>query len=97
MVLILVRKVPTSLKGELSRWLMEPIPGVFLGHVSALVRDGLWKRCQEKVGKGGAILVHPWRNEQGFLLATCGELPREIIDWEGLYLARKHPKEQPPE
>lgn len=89
MVLILVRKVPTSLKGELSRWLMEPLPGVFLGHVSRLVRDGLWRRCQERVGPGGVILVYPWPNEQGFRVETCGDLPREIIDWEGLYLVRK--------
>lgn len=89
MILILVRKVPTSLKGELSRWLMEPMPGVFLGHVSQIVREYLWERCLDKVRKGGAILVYPWPNEQGFRIRSCGEMPREIVDYEGLYLARK--------
>jgi CRISPR-associated protein Cas2 len=87
--MILVRNVPTSLKGELSRWLMEPLPGVFLGHVSAIVRDALWDKCREKCGKGGCILLYPWPSEQGFRAFTYGNLPRDIVDHEGLYLVRK--------
>lgn len=92
MVLIMVRSVPTSLKGELSRWLMELLPGVFLGHVSALVREALWERCRSGAGRGGCILVYPFPNEQGFRAHTHGTLPCEIVDYEGLYLVRTQPR-----
>ena len=45
MVVIILEKVSASLRGELSRWLIEPKPGVFIGHVSAMVRDKLWEKC----------------------------------------------------
>ena len=32
MVVIILEKVSASLRGELSRWLIEPKPGVFIGH-----------------------------------------------------------------
>ena len=41
MIVMILENVPTSLRGELSRWLLEPRAGVFVGHVSARVRDKL--------------------------------------------------------
>ena len=45
MVVMIMESVPVSLRGELSRWLIEPHPGVFLGHLTAMVRDRLWERA----------------------------------------------------
>jgi CRISPR-associated protein Cas2 len=89
MVVIILEKAATSLRGELSRWLMEIRPGVFLGHVSALVREALFERCRERIRDGGVIMIAPAQTEQGFRIWVAGNLSREIVDFEGLYLARK--------
>jgi CRISPR-associated protein Cas2 len=89
MVVIILEKVPTTLKGDLSRWLMELRPGVFLGYVSALVRDALFERCRERMRDGGVMMIAPAQTEQGFRIWTAGNLTREIVDYDGLYLARK--------
>ena len=55
MVVIILQKVPVRLRGELSRWLLEPTPGVFLGHVNAMMRDKLWEKCCQKCEEGGVF------------------------------------------
>ena len=87
MVMIL-EKVPTSLRGELSRWLIEPHPGLFVGHVSGMVRDKLWDKCCAKVKEGGAIQIWATNNEQRFAIRTFGETKREVVDFDGLQLIR---------
>jgi CRISPR-associated protein Cas2 len=88
MVIFILEKVPSGLRGELSRWLLEPKAGVFVGKVSALVRDLLWEKiCQESRG-GSALLIHASPTEQGFDLRLWGEPRRRVEDFEGLYLIR---------
>lgn len=85
---MILEKVPTSLRGELTRWLIEPHPGLFVGHVSALVRDKLWEKCCSKVKEGGAIQIWATNNEQRFAIRTFGETKREVVDFDGLQLIR---------
>ncbi|HEY79739.1 MAG TPA: type I-E CRISPR-associated endoribonuclease Cas2, partial [Caldilineae bacterium] len=66
MVVIILEKVPTSLRGELSRWLIEPHTGVFVGHVSAMVRERLWMKVCSKLRGGGALLIYSTNNEQRY-------------------------------
>lgn len=87
MVLIL-ESVPVGLRGELTRWLIEPHPGVFVGHVSALVRDRLWLKCCEKLQDGGAVQLWSVPNEQHFAIRAYGTPRREVVDFEGLKLIR---------
>jgi CRISPR-associated protein Cas2 len=88
MVILILEKVPRGLRGELSRWFLEPKAGVFVGKVSALVRDLLWdKVCQDCRG-GAALLIHSSDREQGFALRTFGETSRRVEDFEGLLLIR---------
>ena len=87
---MILEKVPTSLRGELSRWLIEPHPGLFVGHVSGMVRDKLWDKCCAKVKEGGAIQIWATNNEQRFAIRTFGETKREVVDFDGLQLIR-HP------
>jgi CRISPR-associated protein Cas2 len=89
MVVMILEKVPTSLRGELTRWLIEPHPGVFVGHVSALVRDKLWEKCVKKLGDGGMIQMWSTNTEQHFAIRSWGQTDREIVDMEGLWLVRK--------
>ena len=88
MVVLIVERVPTGLRGELSRWMVEPRAGLFVGRVSGLVRDKLWDTVCAKAKDGGAALIYTAPTEQGFAVRTWGERARELVDWEGLTLVR---------
>jgi CRISPR-associated protein Cas2 len=88
MVVIILESVPTSLRGELTRWLIEPHPGVFVGHLSGMVRDRLWEKCCQKVKEGGVLQLWSTNNEQRFAIRTFGTTRRELVDFEGLQLIR---------
>ena len=87
-MVIVLERVPVSLRGELTRWLLEPHPGVFVGHVSALVRDRLWVKCCEKSKQGSVFQAWTTNNEQHFMMRAHGASDREVIDCEGLRLIR---------
>ena len=86
MMVIILEKPPASLRGELSRWLIEPYPNVFLGHVSAMVRDRLWDRCCKSCRTGGVVQVWTTNTEQRFKIRMFGNTNRRVIDLEGLQL-----------
>ncbi|MBC8444545.1 MAG: type I-E CRISPR-associated endoribonuclease Cas2 [Chloroflexi bacterium] len=88
MVVIILENVPTSLRGELTRWLIEPRPGVFVGHVNAMVRDLLWQKCCSKMGAGGVLQIWSTNTEQRFQMRARGDTRREIIELDGLQLIR---------
>ena len=86
MVVMILERVPASLRGELTRWMLEPKAGVFVGTMSAMVRDKLWqKACQEARG-GAGILIHSSDTEQGFAVRLWGSPTRAVVDFEGLWL-----------
>lgn len=91
MVVLLVEKVHGGLRGELSRWMVELRSGVFVGNLSAMVRDKLWEETCRKLRSGAAILVYTTNNEQGFALRLSGDLRREVADFDGLLLVRERP------
>jgi len=64
-IVIVVAACPVGLRGHLTRWLLEISAGVFVGKVSARVRDLLWIRTVDMVKSGRAIMVHTADNEQG--------------------------------
>lgn len=86
MVVMILERVPASLRGELSRWLIEPHPGVFIGHVSGMVRDRLWEKCCQQRDMGGILQAWSTNNEQRFTIRTYGDTRRAIVDFEGLQL-----------
>jgi CRISPR-associated protein Cas2 len=86
MVVFIMERVPVSLRGELTRWMLELKAGVFVGNVSALVRDLLWQKVAESLNGGGAILIHSSDTEQGFDIRYSGETSRRVRDFEGLLL-----------
>ncbi len=89
MVVMIMESVPVGLRGELSRWLIEPHPGVFLGHLTAMVRDRLWERACSDCRDGGLIQMWTTNNEQRFSVRVYGRTRREIIDLDGLQLVRR--------
>lgn len=88
MMVLVLEKAPPSLRGELTRWLLEPRTGVFVGDVSAQVRELLWGMVEEKIRAGGAVLIHSADREQGFALRSLGDTTRTLVDYEGLQLVR---------
>jgi len=88
MVVFILEKVRSSLRGDLSRWLFEVKPGVFTGKISALVRDELWQLVEQQLGKGSAVMIYPVNNEQGFSAEILGNPSRRLVDIEGLLLVR---------
>ncbi|MGW5134205.1 type I-E CRISPR-associated endoribonuclease Cas2e [Streptomyces sp. NPDC004135] len=88
MVVIATTAVPDHLRGALSRWTSEVVPGIFIGSVSARVRDQLWHAVTEVVGNGAAVLVHPATTEQGYAIRTAGTRRRIPDDFDGLTLIR---------
>lgn len=88
MVVMVLESVPASLRGELTRWLIEPHTGVFIGHVNAMVRDRLWKKCREAKRAGGVIQVWSTNTEQRFEIRMAGTTKRDVVDFDGLRLIR---------
>ncbi len=90
MVIFIVRAVPHQVRGTLSKWFIEPAPGVFVGSVSARVRDGIWDLLLGDKDSGSCTLLHPADNEAGFVVRTHGVADRRVADFDGLQLiARK--------
>lgn len=44
MIVIILNNCPPALRGDLTKWLQEVNTGVYVGQVSARVRDELWAR-----------------------------------------------------
>lgn len=93
MVVMILENVSPSLRGKLTRWLIEPRAGVFVGKISALVREKLWEMCVDNKKEGGVIQIWSDANEQGFSVRSEGDTSREVIDCEGLWLVLQPSKE----
>lgn len=88
MVVMILEKVPASVRGELTRWLLEPKTGVFVGKISAMVRERLWVKVCASAGTGGAMLIHASEGEQGYAMRLHGSTSRDLVDFDGLTLVR---------
>lgn len=95
-MVLAVRNLRPGFRGRLTRWLVQPQPGVYLGHLSGRVRERLWEVvCAEIDERGGsAVLITPASNEQGFEVRTRGTPPKLFVDFEGLTLP-KTPRKAP--
>ena len=87
MVVLILSAAPASLRGSMTRWLLEVSPGVFVGHLSARVRDQLWELVRAYIGEGRALLIWSVRTEQRFAIASLGH-EREPVDIEGCLVMR---------
>lgn len=86
MIVMILEKVAAGLRGELTRWLIEPRTGVFVGQVSARVRDALWEKAITRKSGGGVIQIWNTNTEQGFMIRSSGDTSRTLIEVEGLQL-----------
>jgi CRISPR-associated protein Cas2 len=84
-----IERVSPALRGYLSRWMLELAAGVFVGRLSASVRDRVWLRACAEVADGSAVLVEAADTEQGYRFRLWGVPPRVPEDFEGLMLVRE--------
>lgn len=90
---MILEKAPASLKGELSRWLIEPKAGVFVGNPSSRVRDEIWARAAGRIGEGSVLQI--WSDHsspQDYRYRCAGRPERGLIDLEGTALVRRAPR-----
>lgn len=88
-VVLVLDRVSPGLRGDLSRWLVEPKAGVFVGRVTPQVRDKLWNRVSARVSDGACLLVYESpQDEQRVAFRQIGERSRELVDLEGIRLVR---------
>jgi CRISPR-associated protein Cas2 len=87
-IVVVVTACPDRLRGQLTRWLLEISAGVFVGHASARVRELLWERIVEHVGRGKALMVHSTRGEQRLAFRVHNH-DWEPADYDGLTLMRR--------
>jgi CRISPR-associated protein Cas2 len=85
MMVLSLTDCPNALRGDLTRWLFEIDTNVYVGSVSARVRDELWKRVTENAKSGRAVLVYPAKNEQGLAFRVHNSR-WEVRDFDGLSL-----------
>lgn len=86
MIVMTLESVPPSLRGELTRWLIEVQTGVYVGHVSATVRDLLWDKVMQHARLGRCTQLYRSNNEQGFSIRMHGEQRRTLVDLDGYQL-----------
>jgi len=80
--------VTPSLRGELTRWLIQPKTGVFVGRIPARVRELLWQRVCRGRRAGAAVLIRSDDTEQGFSIETAGATSKLMVDFDGLILPK---------
>lgn len=88
MVVVVLTACPTGLRGDLTRWLLEIAPGVFVGNTSAKVRDRLWERIELLAKDGRAIMAYSTNNEQ-HMAFKVHQPDWQPVDVEGLELIKR--------
>lgn len=86
MTVILLERVSASLRGDLSKWLLEMGTGVFVGTVSARVREELYKKCADNAKQGSVWMTWKTNNEQGFDIRVHNPKNRIPVNYEGMWL-----------
>lgn len=86
MTVIILERVSISLRGELSRWMLEVQAGVFVGTLSAMVRKLVWDYLTTAVRSGAGAIIYQTNTEQGFAMEFCGKTSRRLRDFDGLQL-----------
>lgn len=93
MLVVVTENVPPRLRGRLAVWLLEVRAGVYVGDVSARVREMIWEQIGELAEQGNVVMVWAINSESGFEFQTHGENRRMPVDLDGLRLVSFLPQE----
>ena len=87
MVVLILERVPAGLRGDLSRWMIEPKAGIFLGRMTARLRDKLWEKAVDgQPGRGAACRHGTRRASRASSCAPTATLPERSSTWRGYIL-----------
>lgn len=82
---ITLKKVPNSLRGDLTKWMQEIATGVYVGNFNTKIRQQLWDRVTQNVSFGEATMSYVYQNEIGYEFETLSA-QREVVDYDGIPL-----------
>ncbi|MFT4104368.1 MAG: type I-E CRISPR-associated endoribonuclease Cas2e [Lacrimispora sp.] len=85
MTVVTLTNVPSSLRGDLTKWLQEISTGVYVGNINARIREALWKRIIDNIKQGQATMSYAKRNEIGYDFMVHNT-KREVIYFDGIPL-----------
>lgn len=85
MTVITLTNVPSSLRGDLTKWMQEISTGVYVGNINARIREELWKRIIDNIKQGQATMSYAKRNEIGYDFMVHNT-KREVIYYDGIPL-----------
>jgi CRISPR-associated protein Cas2 len=94
MLVIVLENAPPRLRGRLAIWLLEVRAGVYVGDVSARVREMIWGQVGEGIEDGNAVMAWSTNTESGFDFLTLGRNRRMPVEMDGIKLVSFHPPEQ---
>ena len=88
MIVVCLSDCPPKLRGDLTKWLAEINTGVYVGNLSARVRDELWERICKNLKDGRATMVFSAPGEQKMAFRVYNS-PWEPVDLDGITLMRR--------
>jgi CRISPR-associated protein Cas2 len=94
MLVIVVENAPPRLRGRLAVWLVEIRAGVYVGDLSAKVREMIWSQVEAGIEEGNAVMVWSTNTESGFDFLTLGKNRRLPVELDGLKLVSFFPPEE---
>lgn len=89
MTVLILENVSPGFRGEVTQWLLEVKSGVYVGNISAAVRERLWEKVKKNVDTGAGLLIYSAQTEQGFKMEMCNTPQRRVVDLDGLYLVAR--------
>jgi CRISPR-associated protein Cas2 len=81
MLVIVLENAPPRLRGRLAVWLLEVRAGVYIGDVSARVREMIREQVQLGLEEGNAVMAWRTNTEAGYDFETFGvnrRIPKEM-------------------
>lgn len=88
MIVLVTTACPASLRGDITRWLFEISAGVYVGRLSARVRDALWDRIIAQCGTGKVLMIQTARTETGFTVRQH-QYDWNLRDFDGITLLER--------
>lgn len=92
LIVVVVESVPEHLRGYLDRYLNEVRSSVFVGSLTRVVADQLWKVVSAQAGEGYAFMVRPDNSESGMRIDHRMSDAWKIVDRGGWDLPSRRRK-----
>lgn len=95
-IVVAIEDAPPRLRGRLSLWLVEVRSGVYVGSVTARLRDMIWDNVVAGCRRGSGVMVWPSSSRANcFRMRTTGENRRVPVQVDGLWFTALEPQTPP--